>query len=137
MREASKHLKDKGVYEEAQKDASILINTIMHALEKTRTRGNLSNDTFKKLLVKDPKYARFYVLLKSHKHSHNAPGRPVILNCGFYTGNVSSFLDHHLQPVAQKVNPFINNRNLFLWRIKILIQLPEGAFPCTIYVVGS
>ena len=57
---------------------------------------------------------------------HNVPGRPVISNCGFYTENISSFLDHHLQPIAQKVKSFMKATNHFL---QSLGQLPEGAIP--------
>ena len=77
----SKQLEDKDVYEEVQNDPSILINTIMRALEKIRIRGDLSNDTLNYFLVKDPKFARFYLLPKIHKRLHNVPDRPVISNC--------------------------------------------------------
>ena len=107
----------------------------MCALEKIRIRGDLSNDTINYFLVKDPKFATFYLLHKIHKRLH-VPGRPVISNCGFYTENISSFLDHHLQPIAQKVNSFIKDTNHFLRKIKSLGQLPEGAILCTIDVVG-
>ena len=136
LKEACKQLEDKDVYEEVQNDPSTLINTIMRALEKIRIRGDLSNDTLNYFLVKDPKFARFYLLPKIHKRLHNVPGRPVISNCGFYTENISSFLDHHLQPIAQKVNSFIKDTNHFLRKIKSLGQLPEGAILCTIDVVG-
>ena len=136
LKEASKQLEDKDVYEEVQNDPSTLINTIMRALEKIRIRGDLSNDTLNYFLVKDPKFARFYLLPKIHKRLHNVPGRLVISNCGFYTENISSFLDHHLQPIAQKVNSFIKDTNHFLRKIKSLGQLPEGAILCTIDVVG-
>ena len=100
----------------------------MRALEKIRIRGDLSNNTLNYFLVKDPKFARFYLLPKIHKRLHNVPGRPVISNCGFYTENISSFLDHHLQPIAQKVNSFIKDTNHFLRKIKSLGQLPEELF---------
>ena len=114
LKEASKQLEDKDVYEEVQNDPSTLINTIMRALEKIRIRGDLSNDTLNYFLVKDPKFARFYLLPKIHKRLHNVPGRPVISNCGFYTENISSFLDHHLQPIARKVNSFVKDTTHFL-----------------------
>ena len=136
LKEASKQLEDKDVYEEVQNDPSTLINTIMRALEKIRIRGDLSNDTLNYFLVKDPKFARFYLLPKIHKRLHNVPGRPVISNCGFYTENISSFLDHHLQPIAQKVNSFIKNTNHVLRKFESLGQLPEGAIPCTIDIAG-
>ena len=87
-------------------------------------------------LVKDTKFARFYLLPKIHKRLHDVPGRPVISNCGFYTKNISSLLDFHLQPLAQKVKSYIKDTNHFLKKIKELGQLPEGAILCTIDVVG-
>ena len=136
LKEASKQLEDKDVYEEVQNDPSPLINTITRALEKIRIRGDLSNDTLNYFLVKDPKFARFYLLPKIYKRLHNVPGRPVISNCRFYTENISSFLDHHLQPIAQEENSFKKDANHFLRKIKSLGQLPEGAILCTIDVVG-
>ena len=136
VKETSKQLEDKDAYEEVQNDPSILINTIIRALEKIRIRGDFSNYTLKYFLVKDPKFARFYLLPKIHKRLRNVPGIPVISDCEFYTENISSFLDHHLQPIAQKVNSFIKDTNHFLRKIKSLGQLPEGAILCTIDVVG-
>ena len=126
LKEASKQFEDKDVYEEVQNDPSILINTIMRPLEKIRIWGDFSNDTINYLLVKDTKFARFYLLPEIHKRLHSAPGRPAISNCGFYTENISSFLNHHLQPIAQKVNSSIKNTNHILRKIKSLGQLSEG-----------
>ena len=128
LKEASKQLEDKDVNEDVQNDPSTLINNIMRALEKIRIRRDLSHDTLNYFLIKDHKFARFYLLPKIHKRLHNVPGRPVISNCGFYTENISSFLDHHLQPIAQKVNSFIKDTNHFLRKIKSLGQLPEELF---------
>ena len=76
-------LEDKDVYEEVPNDTSILINTIMHALEKIRIGRGFPNDTLNYFLVKDPKFARFYLLPKIHKRLYNVPSKPVISNCGF------------------------------------------------------
>ena len=108
----------------------------MRTLEKIRIWRDLSNDTLNYFLVKNPKFSRFYLLLKIPKRLHNVPRRTVISNCGFYTENISSFLDHHLQRVAQKVNSFMKDTNHVLQKIKSLGQLPEGAILCTIDVVG-
>ena len=72
---------------------------------------------------------------KTHKRLQNVPGRPVILNCGFYTENISSFLDYHLQPVAQKVKSHIKDTNHFLNKIKKLGSLPEGVILSAMDVV--
>ena len=76
------------------------------------------------------------LLTKIHKHLHDVPGRPVISNFGFYTENISSFLDHHLEPLAQRVKSYIKDTNRFLNNIKKIGKLPEAAILCTIDVVG-
>ena len=110
IKETSKQLKEKEVYLEAPNDSSALVNTMFKSLEKIMKRGDLSQDTLNYFLVKDPKLARFYLLPKIHKRLYDVPGRPVISNCGFYTENISSFLDFHLQPLAQKVNSYIKTQ---------------------------
>ena len=108
----------------------------MCALGKISIRVDLSDDTLYYFLVKDSKFAGFYLLPKIHKRLHNVPDRHVISNCGSCTENISSFLEHPLQPIAQKVNSLIKDTYHFLREIKILGQLPEGGILCTIDVVG-
>ena len=136
FKEAYKQLYDREVYEEVPNDPNVLINTIMKALEKIRLRGDLSSDTLNYFLVKYPKFARFYLLPKIHKRLHEVPGRSVISNLHFYTQNISSCMDHHLQPLAQRVKFYIKDTNNFLNKIKKIGKLLEGAIVCTIDVVG-
>ena len=103
LKEASKQLEDNEAYLEDPNDSSALVSNIFKFLEKIRKRRDLSQDTLNYFLVKDPKFARFYLLPKVHKRLYDVPRRPVISNCGFYTENISSFLDICLQPLAQKV----------------------------------
>ena len=51
-------------------------------------------------LVKDPKFVRFYLPPKIHKRIQEDQ---VISNCGYYTENISSFLNCHFPALAQKV----------------------------------
>ena len=67
LKEAYRQLDDKEVYEQVSDDSSALNNTLIKALEKLRLRGDLSKDTFDYFLVKDPRFARFYLLPKIHK----------------------------------------------------------------------
>ena len=57
--------------------------------------------------MKDSKFQSFYLLSKIHIRFHNFLGRPVIANSGYYTENISSFFDHHLQLLAQAVKPLL------------------------------
>ena len=103
LKEAHKKLSDEEFYEEVKNDPSTLESIIFTALNKIRTRGDLSADNLELLFNKDPKLARFYLLPKNHKWLHNVPGRPLISNFGYYTENISSFLDYNFQPLAKKV----------------------------------
>ena len=124
------------MYQGVPNDPNVLVDTIIKALEKFRLRGGLSSDTLNYFVVEDPKFVRFYFLSKIHKCLHNVPGRPVNSNCGFYTENISSFLEYHLQPLAQKVKSCIADTNHFLNKIKKLGRLPDGAILCSMDVVG-
>ena len=83
-----------------------------------------------------PKLGRFYLLPKIHKRLHNVPGRPVISNSGFFTENISAFLEYHLKPLSQKVESFIKDTNDFLKKLNELRDLPDEFILCTIDVVG-
>ena len=137
LKEAYRQFDDKEVYEQVPHNPSVLANTLIKALKNIPLRGDLSKDTLGHFLVKDPKFGRFYLLPKIRKRLHDVPGRPVILNCSYYTENISSFLDYHLQPIAQKVmKSYIKGTNHFLSKLKSSGKLPQGAPLCTINVVG-
>ena len=103
-------------------DPQSLINTIHGAVEKIRKRGDLSADNIKYFMVKGPKFARFYLLPKIHERLENVPGRPVT-NCGFYTENISAFLDFHLQPLTREGKSYIKDDNDFFLKTPFLNRL--------------
>ena len=86
--------------------------------------------------MKDPKFARFYLLPKIHERLHNVPGRSVTSNNSYYTENISSLLDHHLQPLAQAIKSYIKDPNEFLKKLRSLPKLPDDIMLCTMDVVG-
>ena len=64
------------------------------------------------------------------------PGRPVTSSSGYYTKNISAFLEFHLKPLAQKVRSYIKDTNDFLRKITNLPPLPDDIILCTTDVVG-
>ena len=64
------------------------------------------------------------------------PGRPVFSNSGFYTENITSFVEYHLKPLAQNVKSYIKDTNDFLPKLASLPPLPDDVILCTIDVVG-
>ena len=135
IKEAEKQLGDEEVYEEVSNDAAPLLKTINEVIAKTRKLGVLKRDTLD-YFIKESKFARFYLLPKIHKRLHNVPGRPVISNSGYYTENISSFLDHHLQPLTQAVKLYIKYINEFLKKFRLLPKLPDGILLYMMDVVG-
>ena len=69
---------DKEIYAEVSNDPQPLIDTIHRAVEKIRKRGDLSADNIKYFTVKDPKFARFYLLSKIRKRLENVPGLRIV-----------------------------------------------------------
>ena len=114
----------------------------MHIIEKIRKKGDLKKETIEYFEVKDPKFARFFLLPKIQKRLNNVPDRTVIYNYikiylyGYYTENISAFLDLHLQPLAQAVKPYIKDTNNILNKLWSLPKLPDNIILCTVDVVG-
>ena len=86
MRETYKQLENKDVYEEVQYDSSILIKTIMGALEKIRIRGDHPMIHLITSWSKILNLLGFILYLRFPN-----VGKPVISNWGFYTENISPF----------------------------------------------
>ena len=58
------------------------------------------------------------------------------MNYGYYTENISLFLDFHLLPIAKKVKSYIKYTNDFLKKLFSLTNLPDNSLLCTMDVVG-
>ena len=123
------------MYEEVTEDPSYLIDAMHRSLEKIRRRGDIDTNTLKYLDVKEPKFGRFYLLPKIYKRLHNVPGKPVISNSGFYTENISAFLDFHLKHIATKGKSYIKDTNYFLRKLQNFFKLLDDVILCTIDVV--
>ena len=98
--EVEKQLSCKETYVEVSRDSSFLIKTIYDAPKKIRKRGDISSKILDYFNIENPKFGGCYLLLKIHKRMYDIPGIPVISKCGFYTENISAFLDHQLKPVV-------------------------------------
>ena len=67
LKKVYKQLSDKEAYEEVTNDPFALESTIFTAVNKIRDRSDLPADTLEYFFNKDPKIARFYLLLKNYK----------------------------------------------------------------------
>ena len=64
IKEAEKQLGDEQVYEEVSNDAAPLLKTINEVIAKIRKLSDLKRNNLNYFIIKDPKFARFYLLLK-------------------------------------------------------------------------
>ena len=137
LKEAESQLSDESVYEEVFGDVvSPLVKIIKYHLAKVKTRGDINSETLDYFMANNPRLGRFYLLPKIHKRLEGVPGRPVISNCGYFTENISSFLDYHLQPLARQVKSYLKDTNDFVRKLRDLPSLPDDVLLCTIDVVG-
>ena len=135
--EASNQLGDSNVYLKLDTNPSEHLQKVIDdAISIIRERGDMDEKTLEYFLVNDPKLGRFYLLPKIHKRLNGVPGRPIISNSGYFTENISEFLDHHLQPLAKKVPSYIKDTNHFLQKLDALEGLPQDAILYTVDVVG-
>ena len=121
LKEAEYQLKDANVYEKLEGDSiSPLIKVIKSALSKMQKEV-----TF---------LTRHWIISsrKSLKRLYSVPGRPVISNSSFFTENISTFLDFHLQPLAKEVEPYIKDTNDFLRKLSELPPLKKDVLLCTV-----
>ena len=69
-------------------------------------------------MQKNSDIGRFYLLPKIHKRMYDIPKDQPFLT-GFYTENISVFLDHQLKPTAMQVKLYIKDTNDFLKKLRI------------------
>ena len=138
LAEARTQLEDKEVYQELKGNTEgPLEKIVISVLRKVRNlRKDISDETLDYFLISNPKLGRFYLLPKIHKRLCNVPERPVISNSGYYTENISAFLEYHLKLISQKVKSYLKDKIDFLRKLDALPSLPEDTILCTIDIVG-
>ena len=137
LAEARTQLKDKDECQELKGNIEGPLEKIIKSiLRKVRDRKDINDETLDYFLVNNPKLGRFYLLAKIPKRLYKVPGRPVISNSGYYTENISTFLEYHLKPISQKGKSYIKDTNDFLRKLDALPSLPEDTILCTIDLVG-
>ena len=94
IKEVEKRLSCMQTYEKVSSCSSFLIKTIYDTLEKIQSRGDKIFLVMFQIILIQKILSLVDLLPKIHKKVYDIPRTPVISNCGFYTENVSAFLDH-------------------------------------------
>ena len=137
LTEAESQLTDPEVYEELKGDfGSPLIKTIKRYFTSVSARGYISSETLNYFMVNNPKLGRFYLLQLRYTNVFLTFPISPISNCGYYTENISAFIDHHNKSFSKCVKSYIKDTNNFLQKLRELPKLPNDTILCTIDVVG-
>ena len=113
MTEAYRQLNDDKTYKKLIKDPTKKNNALItNLLKQWERRGFTDTDTMNGLIIKHPKTACLYLLLKIHKP--NVPGRPIIAAINKPTAGISAFVDYHIKRLAQAQPSYIRDTKDFL-----------------------
>ena len=107
LREAERQLGDCNVYDPA------LNKSIKSCITEIKKRRDVSLETQEYFMINNPRPGCFYMLPKIYKRLFKVPGRPVVSNTKYHIENISSFLDYHLEPLAQKVKSYVRHQTTF------------------------
>ena len=125
----------KNIREEVPNNYAHLFKAINAVLAKIRKRGDLRREILDYIMIKDLKFAKFYLLTKIHRGLHYVPAGSALPNSAFFADNISCLLDYYLKPLALAVKPHVKNTNAFFKKLHSLPELPEGTILRTMDVV--
>jgi hypothetical protein len=121
IQEAERQLKDRTFYKKlSYNPTSEHEALISNAIDNLKQRELLEAKTAEKLKPTNSNTPKLYLLPKIHKK--NNPGRPVVSSVGCPTEKISSFVDHHLQPLNKELPSYVQDTTAF---IKMIEAQPE------------
>ena len=115
--DANRQLQDTEYYKQVATDLTPEHTKKVNAsVDQLASEGLIDEKTAKALHAKDPRTPKFYMLPKVHKPNH--PGRPIIAAVNSPTTNLARYVDHHLQPLPEKLPSYVKDTGDFLRKIE-------------------
>ena len=108
------HLNDVRIYTKFKQDPTpILKESILSKLKSVKGGGFLAESWFSFCCPPDShRTSRVYFLKKIRMNPHGI--RPIVSSCGSITENISTFIDHWLQPYVKELPSYMQDSNLFI-----------------------
>ena len=133
IQEANRQLGNNEFYRQVDHDLTKEhTNIVNETIKRFAAEKLISERAAKALKVTDAKTPKFYTLPKVHKENH--PGRPIIAAINSPTSKLARFVDHHLQPIAEKLPSYVQDTGAFLRKIKKIGRVPKNAILVTMDV---
>ena len=122
--EANRQLSDQPFYKKmganpTDEHAALVSN----AIDDLKHRELIDARTAEKLKPVNPSTPKMYFLPKVHKEKFS--GRPVVSSIGCHTEKVSSYVEHHLQPLNQSLPSYVKDSTDFIKKIEALPEEPN------------
>ncbi|MCP3929589.1 MAG: hypothetical protein GY705_10855, partial [Bacteroidetes bacterium] len=106
-------------------------------IDKLFGDGELSQQTYEYLLNEECRTSIFYLLPKIHKGTTPfVKGRPIVSAVNSPTEKISKFVDHFLNPCAQKTSSYIKDSTHFLNLTQDFKNLPTNTWLVTLDVTS-
>ena len=123
-KEAQRQLNDSATYKLLDNNVTTENNKlVINIINRFKNDQLISQKTAENLKVIDPRTPRLYFLPKVHKKE--IPGRPVVSSIDCPTAKISKFIDHHLQPIVQKIPSYIKDTTDFLNKINNIVNVHD------------
>ena len=133
IKEAERQLGDTEFYQKVDRDLTTdHTNQINTTIDQFQQENLLPERTAKPLKTHHPKPAKFYMLPKVHKKGN--PGCPIISAIGNASSKIAQFVDHHLQPIAEKLPSHIKDTGAFLRKVNTIKSVPRNSILVTMDV---
>ena len=117
IKEADRQLKDKTFYKKVNENPTSEHEALIsNAIDNLKQRELLDEKTAEKLKPTNSNTPKLYLLPKIHKK--NNPGQPVVSSVGCHTEKISSFVDHHLQPLNKELPSYVQDTTAFIKKIE-------------------
>ena len=124
IKEANRQLSDTAFYKKVPTNpTSEHAALVTNALDNLKHRGLIDEKTAEGLKPVDPSTPKLYMLPKIHKKDN--PGRPVVSSVGCHTEQISSYVDHHLQPFNKELESYVKDTTDFVRKIEALPVEPN------------
>ena len=134
-KECYRQLNDSKFYRKLQKDTTHHVEErIKRRLKDMMIDDEIDEETYKYLMPRRSRPARFYILPKIHKNKDNPPDRPIVSATSHPTEHISQFVDAHLNLLVPKRPSYIKDTTHFLRKLDGLKELPPGSLLVTLDV---
>ena len=133
IREAEQQLKNNKNYRKLQEEPkATYIKLVNDTIERFQKQKLINQKVAEGLKRNDIKPTKFYLQPKIHTEGN--PCYPLVSSVDCYTGNISKYIDHYLQPIVKKIPSYVKGTQDFLKKLEKVKDIPQESLLVTLDV---